>query len=105
MLDLDAPPGLERLLAQTHAGHGALWAELDSERARLDDLACRAGLRRDVVRRFVAAGLLADADETAAPGALYRTNECVTVGLLLEVVERLEALRLQSRPRQGAAWT
>ncbi len=113
MFGLEPPPELERLLAQTHAGKEALWAELDSERARLDDFACRAGLRRDLVRRFVAVGLLADsrADGSAVPGSwtvpegLRGMNESVTVGLLLDVLERLDTLRTPLSPKQVALWT
>jgi hypothetical protein len=107
MLDLDTPPRLERLLAQTHAGQETLRAELDRERAWLDDFACRAGLRRELVRRFVAVGLLAESpgEATAVPGALRAQTECVTIGLLLDVLHRLDALRDQAGPAQVALWT
>jgi hypothetical protein len=107
ILDLEPPPGLERLLAQTHAGKEALWAELDRERSRLDDFACRAGVRPDLVRRFVAVGLLTEgsAGDSAVPGSLRGTQESVTVGLLLDVLDRLEALRTQLAPPKGSPWT
>jgi hypothetical protein len=107
MLDLDPPPGLERLLAQVHAGTDALWAELDLERARLDDFACRAGLRRDLVRRFVAVGLLAESptDMSSVPALVRETTECLTVGMLIDVLERLEVLRSQLAPAQVSLWT
>lgn len=106
LMDLKAPPALERLLAQTHAGSDALQAELDSERARLEDFACRAGLRPDLVRRFVAVGLLASATEGAEPpSGLSRMHDAVAVGLLLDVLERLDALRSELMPRQVSLWT
>ena len=106
LMDLEAPPALERLLAQTHAGREALQAELDSERARLEHFACRAGLRPDLVRRFVAVGLLTDVPEGAVPPqGLSRTHDAVTVGLLLDVIDRLDALRGELAPGQVTLWT
>lgn len=105
LLDLDGPPQLDRLLNQTHAGTDALWAELDNERARLDHFACRAGLRPDQVRQFVALGLLEESPRASVIGSLTRPQHAITVGLLLEVLEQLDALHAQLGPRPVSLWT
>ena len=88
---------------------------------RLDDLARRCGLHPEMVRRFVALGLLpcrpdAAGDlwfEPSAPALVARILRLRTglglnyaaIGLVLDLLERIEELECASRRKRTSSWT
>jgi chaperone modulatory protein CbpM len=88
---------------------------------RLDALARRSGLHPDMVRRFVALGLLrCEPDalgelwfEPSAPAVIARIQRLRTglglnyaaIGLVLDLLDRIEELESASRRRRTYPWT
>jgi hypothetical protein len=94
-----APPAtVQHLLVRTGAGLGALCDELTAEAARLDSFACRAGLQPQLVRQFVAYGLLdpgyarPSSPGAAPPGTSPPVSGAGAVLVLLDLVDRVHAL-------------
>lgn len=103
-----APPApVQQLLVRTGAGLGALCDELAAEGARLDSLACRAGLQPQLVRQFVAYGLLdpGPSRQTApVAGTAPAISSPGAVLVLLDLVDRVSSLEASVSGREAAGF-
>jgi hypothetical protein len=98
-----APPApVQQLLVRTGAGLGALCDELAAEAARLDSFACRAGLQPQLVRQFVAYGLLGPGSSRQAAPAAPAISSPGAVLVLLDLVDRVSSLEASLTAREVA---